>query len=302
MLSTSVQLKNFVADCTEITQNIGCREFVQGLRAFSPWHVGFVASFFLVLIAAFAKTAIPFASGASQAATGASTTDPEDSFVRANASVAFAPPSELEIRSETRSEPFGLYSVEMTNGWLLNTWRGVQNDVRAEKEILTRCRTQADNCPRAARTFLAIVAEGRAHNGRARIGIINRAINLAIRAKRDPAYWMGPLATLTKGSGDCKDYAIATYVALTEAGVAEEDLRLVIVHDLALDEDHAIVTARLGRNWIVLDNRWLALTQDADLRRAVPLFVLDHDGVRRFVNDGTATSWYDISSSIPSSL
>jgi len=274
---------------------------VRGRRASSPWRVGLIACFFLVLIAAFAKSAIPFASGASQVA-GANTANPEDSVVRANTRVAFATSGERGIPSATRSEPFGLHSVEVTNGWLLNTWRGVQKDLRVENEILKRCRTQADNCPRAARTFLAIVAEARAHTGRARIGIINRAINLAIRAKRDPAYWMGPLAALTKGSGDCKDYAVAKYVALTEAGVAEEDLRLVIVHDLAIDEDHAIVTTRLGRNWIVLDNRWLALTQDADLRRAVPLFVLDHDGVRRFINDGAATSWYDISSSIPSSL
>jgi hypothetical protein len=34
---------------------------------------------------------------------------------------------------------------------------------------------------------------------------------------------------------------------------------------------------------MVLDNRWLALVQDIDIKRVVPLFILDHTGVRAFV-------------------
>jgi predicted transglutaminase-like cysteine proteinase len=262
---------------------------VHGNRAMSPWHVELIAYFIVVFVAAFGNPASPFASSGLQATTGADTTAREHSPVRTSESVALAKPAEPKIPPATKSEPFGLHSVEVTSGWLLNTWRGVQNDVRAESKILMRCRAQAEDCPPAARTFLEIITEGRAYTGRARIGIINRAINLAIRAKRDPAYWMAPLATLTKGSGDCKNYAIAKFVALAEVGVAEEDLRLVIIRDLSRDEDHAIVTTRLGQNWIVLDNRWLTLTRDVDLRRVVPLFVLDRDGLRRFVDDKNAT-------------
>jgi predicted transglutaminase-like cysteine proteinase len=292
MPSTRIDPETFFAKGLETSRNINCHEAVLGHRAISPRHVGLIACFILVLIAAFGKPASPSANGGSH--TGANIATPEHSVVRTNKSVAFAALTEFEIPSATRSEPFGLHSVEVTSGWLLNTWRGVQNDIRVESEILMRCRVQSKDCSPAAKTFLAIITEGGAHTGRARIGIINRAINLAIRAKRDHANWMGPLATLTKGSGDCKDYAIAKYVALREAGVAEKDLRIVIVHDLAFDEDHAIVTTRLGRNWIVLDNRWLALAQDADLRRVVPLFILGRDGLRQFIPEKTDISWYDI--------
>ena len=72
-----------------------------------------------------------------------------------------------------------------------------------------------------------------------------------------------------------------------EAGIAEEDLRLVIVHDLALGQDHAIVAARLGQDWIMLDNRWLTLVQDVKMRRVVPLVVLDRDGLRQFSHEKT---------------
>jgi predicted transglutaminase-like cysteine proteinase len=124
--------------------------------------------------------------------------------------------------------------------------------------------------------------------GRARIGIINRAINLAIRPMSDLAQWgvidrwSAPLVTLTTGRGDCEDYAIAKYVALTEAGVAAEDVKLVIVRDLAVGGEHAVVAARLDGHWFILDNRWLMLVEDNQIRQMVPLFVLDQTGVRKF--------------------
>jgi hypothetical protein len=40
-------------------------------------------------------------------------------------------------------------------------------------------------------------------------------------------------------------------------------VRLVIVRDLALGQDHAVIAMRLGPNWIMLDNRWLTLLLDA---------------------------------------
>ena len=129
------------------------------------------------------------------------------------------------VKSPALAEPFGLHAVPVATAELLTKWTSVKAGIRAESEILAHCRENPEHCPSAARTFLAIVAEGRAHTGRARIGVINRAINLAIRGKSDLAQWgvedrwTAPLATLTSGSGDCEDYAIAKYVALTEAGV-----------------------------------------------------------------------------------
>jgi predicted transglutaminase-like cysteine proteinase len=186
------------------------------------------------------------------------------------------------------AEPFGIDVVPVTGGELSTKWNGVIADIRAESSVLARCGDAATACPAAAQTFLDIVAQGRMQEGRARIGVVNRAINLAVRPTSDLAQWgvadrwSAPLATLTSGRGDCEDYAIAKYVALIAAGFAEDDVRLVIVRDAAVGEDHAIVAARLDGNWIVLDNRRLALVTDAEVQHVVPLFVLDHDGVRQF--------------------
>jgi predicted transglutaminase-like cysteine proteinase len=197
-------------------------------------------------------------------------------------------PALLASPALAAAEPFGLKAVPVTGGALLTKWSGVAADIRAESDVLAHCRDHSQPCPPAAQKFLAVVAEGQAHDGRARIGIVNRDINMAIRATSDlaqwgvPDRWSAPLATFTTGRGDCEDYAIAKYVALTATGVAEDDLRLVIVHDLASEQDHAVVMVRFEGSWIVLDNRWLTLIEDSDMPRVVPLFVLAHDGVKQF--------------------
>lgn len=187
-----------------------------------------------------------------------------------------------------RDEPFGLQTRSVLSGGLWNKWHGVEAAIRAEHDVLVRCRAGAEPCPPAAARFLAIVAAGRAHAGRARLGQINRAVNLAIRPMSDLAQhgvvdrWSSPLASLSTGLGDCEDYAIAKYVALQEAGVPPDDLRLVIVRDEAANVEHAVVTAHLDGRWIVLDNRYLALLTDKDMRGVAPLFVLDGQGVKQF--------------------
>ena len=114
--------------------------------------------------------------------------------------------------------------------------------VRAEEAILAACRANPGNCSAAARRFFEIVELGRQRQGRARLGAINRAINLSIRPMSDwvrhgvDDFWSAPLATLEAGAGDCEDYALLKYIALLEAGIKPDDLRLVIVrHSSAQD-------------------------------------------------------------------
>ena len=199
-------------------------------------------------------------------------------------------PVEPPTQAPAAAEPFGLATVPVVSGQILTKWSGVEADIRSDNEVLDRCRDNKEDCPASAKNFLAVIAEGRAQSGRARIGVINRAINFAIRPMSDlaqwgvPDRWSSPLETFTTGRGDCEDYAIAKYVALTRAGTAAEDLRLVIVHDLTVGENHAVVAVRFDGNWFVLDNRWLTLVADVDVPRTVPLFVLDRDGVKEFAS------------------
>jgi predicted transglutaminase-like cysteine proteinase len=181
-------------------------------------------------------------------------------------------------------------------GEIVDEWSGVEAQIRAESVVLARCGDGASACPSAAPRFLAIIAEGRVQTGLARIGVINRAINLAIGPMTDLEQWgeidrwSPPLETFATGRGDCEDYAIAKYVALRAAGVAGEDVKIVIVRNTAAEETHAVVAVRVDEAWMILDNRWLALVRDREMWRATPLFELDDNGVRRFIEPApTAT-------------
>ena len=212
--------------------------------------------------------------------------------VRREQMLAALPP---DAQQPPSAEPFGQIAVTITSGDSLNRWRFVENEIDAEAAIVDRCLTQQE-CTAAAREFLDIVAQGHARTGLARVGVINRAVNLAIAPESDidqwgvPDRWSPPLETLTTGHGDCEDYAIAKYAALLRAGISKEDVKLVIVHKRLADEEHAVAAVRVGDQWFILDNRTQVLVPDLDVRGATPLVVLDSGGAKIFVPGSTETN------------
>jgi predicted transglutaminase-like cysteine proteinase len=189
------------------------------------------------------------------------------------------------------SEPFGLLTAAVRDGPLWVVWRQLQLQMREEKPIISQCRAEPTSCrlPAALR-FIAIVKEGEKFEGRVRIGHINRAANFAIRAINDTTpngvrrRWTSPLATLAGGVGDCKQYAILKYAALSDAGFAL-NVRLVILGTKSPQRlQHAVVAVRSEGHWLILDNRSMALVDSHEiLDHYIPLFMLDHHGIREFI-------------------
>jgi predicted transglutaminase-like cysteine proteinase len=190
--------------------------------------------------------------------------------------------------SEKSDQPFGLFASMVSEGQLHEKWSGVLHRLDHEMLQLAICQSNLDGCASpAAAQFLAIVNSAKARRGRARIGEINRAINLAIRPMSDFAQygeidvWSSPLTTFTTRAGDCEDYAIAKFIALRYAGISSDDLRIVIMRD-AGEKDHAIAAVRLDGHWLTLDNRRMAMVDDVQVRNYRPIFVIDRDGAKRY--------------------
>ena len=180
-------------------------------------------------------------------------------------------------------------------GALREKWLGVERKLDDERVQLALCDGDRERCVSpAALQLLAIVDNARARDGRARLGEINRAINLAIRPMSDLAQygqvdvWSSPLVTFATGAGDCEDYAIAKFVALRLAGVSPDDLRIVVMRDTIHGEDHAVAVARLDDRWLTLDNRRMAMVEDTDVRNIRPLFVIDQNDVMKYVDTAPA--------------
>lgn len=207
--------------------------------------------------------------------------------------------TQIDVPAEAR-EPFGFATLLPAGGGVLEKWLAVWRQWNDEKQILARCRENRTQCTDpAALEFLAIVDNAKALKGRAQLGDINRSINLAIRPVGDLAahgsidVWSSPLATLANRSGDCEDYAILKFAALLEAGVSSDDLRLLIVRNSTRSEDHAVVAARHGDKWLVLDNRRLVMLVDTQLANYSPMLQMDAGGARRYFDIALASVKHD---------
>jgi len=188
------------------------------------------------------------------------------------------------------NEPFGLFTFRAPEGILWRKWRNVKKDIDKEMGEIANCKADSSACSGAARRFLLMVDDVRERDGAARLETVNRLVNTAIRYTSDLIQhgevdlWSSPLASLRAGRGDCEDYAIAKYMVLREAGVPEQDLRILLVRDRAVREDHAVLAVRKDGGWTILDNRRAALFGDSDLPQFSPLVALDSSGVSLFAS------------------
>jgi predicted transglutaminase-like cysteine proteinase len=183
---------------------------------------------------------------------------------------------------------FGMETDSIPEGELSDKWRRVEAEITKDFEIIAHC--QAGNpCPPPAQKLIDLSLEGAVRSTRARVGVINRAVDLAISPLSDAKkwgvqdHWSDPFETLQTSSGDCEDYAFVKYAALLAAGLSKDAVKIVVLRNRWPNEEHAVVAVRVDQQWLILDNRTLALVRDTDVVRAIPEFVLDDRGVRRFI-------------------
>jgi predicted transglutaminase-like cysteine proteinase len=190
---------------------------------------------------------------------------------------------------------FDMETEPVVQGAILDKWHRVKTDITDEFEALRHC-LEGSPCPPVARRLLDISAQGAGRSGRARVGLINRAVDMAISPASDERQWgvadrwSAPFETLQSSRGDCEDYAIVKYVALLAAGVPAADVKIVIMKHLLPREDHAAVAARVNGEWLILDNVTLTLVRDTDVARSIPEFALDQDGAHRFLRSRRSAS------------
>jgi predicted transglutaminase-like cysteine proteinase len=209
------------------------------------------------------------------------------SFIEDGTNAATAPSGLLARNDEQAAKLFGMETEPVAAGELPEKWHHVEAAMAQDFAVIAQCHANG-TCPVAAQRLIDISAEGAGRSGRARVGLINRAADLAISPVSDEMqwgvadHWSDPFETLLSRRGDCEDYAILKYAALLVAGIAKDDVRIVILKNFFPDETHAAVATRVDGQWLILDNRTLTLVRDTDVMRAIPEFVLDHEGVKRF--------------------
>lgn len=119
---------------------------------------------------------------------------------------------------------------------------------------------------------------------------VNRYVNGRVRFVDDSRQhgradlWSAAADTLSRGRGDCEDYAIAKLQMLRAAGFADRDLYLVVVKDLVRRADHAVLVVRTSGKMLMLDNG-TDVVADAET-------VTDYRPVLTFAANGAWTHGY----------
>ncbi|MBB3990563.1 transglutaminase-like cysteine peptidase [Croceicoccus naphthovorans] len=93
-----------------------------------------------------------------------------------------------------------------------------------------------------------------------RIARVNAWVNARVAFTDDAKlygktdYWATASETLSRGKGDCEDYAIAKMELLAGLGVPRDDMYLTIARDLVRRADHAVLIVKIEGRSVMLDN------------------------------------------------
>lgn len=111
----------------------------------------------------------------------------------------------------------------------------------------------------------------------ARLEAVNSYVNARVRFVDDRVQfgvadrWQVPSDTLSRGRGDCEDFALAKRAMLRAAGVPDRDLYLVVLKDLSRRADHAVLVVRAAGRFLVLDNGTDRIVDSAEISDYRPM-------------------------------
>jgi predicted transglutaminase-like cysteine proteinase len=130
----------------------------------------------------------------------------------------------------------------------------------------------------------AFAASLRGQDVLAKLEAVNGYVNGRVRFVDDRVQfgvadrWLAPADTLTRGRGDCEDFALAKRAMLRAAGVPEKDLYLVVLKDLSRRADHAVLVVRADGRFLVLDNGTDRIVDSADVADYKPMLTFAAQG------------------------
>lgn len=146
--------------------------------------------------------------------------------------------------------------------------------------------------PRAvaeAPALLQMIERASALDEDRRLTLVNSFLNQRIAFHDDSEvwgmvdYWASPLESLSKGRGDCEDYAIAKYFSLVSAGTPVAKLRLVYVRALVGGRSlaHMVLAyyAQPGAEPLILDNLIAEVRPASQRPDLQPVFSFNSEGL-----------------------
>src|SRR5262245_48565114 len=176
----------------------------------------------------------------------------------------------------TRIGLFDTRELHSTNLGPFSKWRGMMT--RFERE-LAHCRLVGCRFDE----WQHLVASLRGRSEMAQLKLVNETVNRH-RYVDDWTNWdladyrETPLQFFSRRGGDCKDFAVAKYLALRAAGIPADDMRVVIVNDHVRHRMHAILAVYIGKRVLILDSLYDAIVDAAVIDHYEPIYSINERG------------------------
>lgn len=190
------------------------------------------------------------------------------------------PPALKQVNTPVRRKIFGAIEFRTRPNRIGAAWSRALARMDNELPLYAFCDQGALKCPKNFQNWRRLVAKLRQHRGYDLLQALNSGVN-ALVAHSDDAdtfgtsdHWASPMEFLEAG-GDCEDYTILKYATLVELGLAERDMRIVVVKDTRRNRGHAVLSVRTPRGEMILDNLNDAVRPDTTIPHYKPFYSLN---------------------------
>jgi predicted transglutaminase-like cysteine proteinase len=181
--------------------------------------------------------------------------------------------STLLYSSDAQAEMFGKGEISSEDTSQFTKWNGVVE--RHEQTLKDLNNTEIKEWEQDIALFKDLSTT------RQKIEAVNNYVNARIEYRPDieiwgkSDYWASIAETLSKGYGDCDDYAIAKYFTLKEVGFSEDDMRIVVLKDHNIDQIHAVLSVNINGTIYILDNQSPYLRTDRQITYYEPIYSIN---------------------------
>jgi predicted transglutaminase-like cysteine proteinase len=178
---------------------------------------------------------------------------------------------------------FGSVAIPFAHLNAMTRWKPILAQINSDN--LESC-LGTESCSRASsRIQRAVLATSAMPSLIEKLQTINTSVNRSIAYVADRAlygkvdYWAEPSETLSRGKGDCEDFAILKMAALHEAGIPTSSMSLVVLRDRKRGFFHAVLAVSTTGGDFILDILNDRVSRDTSYPDYQPLYsIADNNG------------------------
>ncbi|MBB4066563.1 transglutaminase-like cysteine peptidase [Gellertiella hungarica] len=138
-------------------------------------------------------------------------------------------------------------------------------------------------CAERLARLRTVTGSGKPASLREQLAAVNNTVNAMIRYTPDQAlygrndYWAKPQEILSRGKGDCEDYALLKMAALKKLGVPERSMSIVVLKVTDRRLFHAVLAVSTSEGHFILDNLRRNAPLDVSYSTYMPLYSMSGD-------------------------